>query len=146
MTSESTALSLFSRVGGMQFFEELVDAFYEGVASDDVLAPLYPENPDFSGARHRLTLFLAQYWGGPSTYSEERGHPRLRMRHFPFHVGPVERDRWLQHMSEAVEQVCDRPEIDAEISAELMDYFVPAAEHLRNDTGLPITSADYQRG
>ena len=89
MTDQATAPSLFSRAGGMPFFERLVDTFYGGVADDEVLAPLYPEHPDFSGARHRLTLFLAQYWGGPQTYSEERGHPKLRMRHFPFHVGPV---------------------------------------------------------
>jgi hemoglobin len=141
VSDEATAPSLFSRAGGMPFFERLVDTFYAGVASDEVLAPLYPEHPDFSGARHRLTLFLAQYWGGPQTYSDERGHPRLRMRHFPFHVGPVERDRWLTHMSGAVEQVCDDPAI----AAELMNYFVSTAEHLRNDTGLPITSASYPR-
>lgn len=144
MTSESTALSLFSRVGGMPFFERLVDAFYEGVATDDVLAPLYPEYPDFTGARHRLTLFLAQYWGGPTTYLEERGHPRLRMRHMPFHVGPLERDRWLLHMATAVEVVCDEA-VPPEIAGELMGYFVPAAEHLRNDTGLPITASNYPR-
>ena len=143
MTSESTALSLFSRVGGMEFFERLVDAFYDGVADDEVLAPLYPEYPDFSGARHRLTLFLAQYWGGPTTYMEERGHPRLRMRHFPFHVGPLERDRWLLHMAAAVERTCTDGQAD--VAAELMGYFVPAAEHLRNDTGLPITSSNYPR-
>lgn len=133
--------TLYDRAGGMAFFEQLVDAFYEGVAGDAVLAPLYPEYPDFSGARRRLTLFLAQYWGGPTTYLEERGHPRLRMRHFPYHIGPAERDRWLQHMAAAVERVCTDPEI----TAELMRYFVPAAEHLRNDTGLPITSASYPR-
>ena len=143
MTSESTALSLFARVGGMEFFERLVDEFYERVADDQLLAPLYPEHPDFSGARRRLTLFLAQYWGGPTTYLEERGHPRLRMRHFPFHVGPLERDRWLQHMGAAVETVCTDDQHD--VAAELMGYFVPAAEHLRNDTGLPITSASYPR-
>ena len=125
----------------MPFFERLVDAFYEGVAGDEVLAPLYPEYPDFSGARHRLTLFLAQYWGGPQTYSDERGHPRLRMRHFPYRVGADERDRWLQHMTAAVDQVCGDPAI----AAELLAYFVPAAEHLRNDTGLPISSASYPR-
>ncbi len=123
----------------MPFFERLVDAFYDGVEQDQVLAPLYPEAPDFTGARRRLTLFLAQYWGGPHTYMDERGHPRLRMRHFPFHVGPLERDRWLVHMAAAVEQTCD--ESQAGIADELMAYFVPAAEHLRNDTGLPISSA-----
>lgn len=146
---EPTALSLFSRVGGAEFFERLVARFYEGVATDEVLTPLYPEHPDFSGARHRLTLFLVQYWGGPQTYSDERGHPRLRMRHMPFHVGVAERDRWLVHMAAAVEATCaELPESadPAAVAAELMGYFVPAAEHLRNDTGLPITSAGYQRG
>ncbi len=144
MTSESTALSLFSRVGGEQFFVDLVDAFYDGVATDTVLAPLYPEYPDFTGARRRLTLFLIQYWGGPTTYSDERGHPRLRMRHFPFHIGPDERDRWLAHMTAAIRATC--ADDQADIARELTDYFVPAAEHLRNDTGLPITSASYPRG
>lgn len=147
MTDESTAPSLFSRVGGMAFFDDLVAAFYEGVATDDVLAPLYPEYPEFGPARRRLSLFLAQYWGGPHTYLEERGHPRLRMRHFPYHVGPLERDRWLVHMAAAVERACaglDSSEREA-VASELMSYFVPAAEHLRNDTGLPITSADYPR-
>jgi hemoglobin len=142
--------SLFSRVGSsdeerMAFFERLVDAFYEGVATDDVLLPLYPEQPDLTGARHRLTLFLAQYWGGPQTYMDERGHPKLRMRHFPFHVGPLERDRWLLHMSAAVERTCTDESIGEAIADEMMAYFVPAAEHLRNDTGLPITSASYPR-
>ena len=136
-----TATTLFSRVGGMPFFEELVDVFYEGVATDEVLLPLYPEQPDLSGARHRLTLFLAQYWGGPTTYMEERGHPRLRMRHFPFHVGPLERDRWLVHMAAAVERVA--APLGTDIVDDMMTYFVSAAEHLRNDTGLPITSANY---
>ena len=124
-----------------RFFERLVDTFYAEVADDPVLAPLYPEHPDFSGARHRLTLFLAQYWGGPTTYSDERGHPALRMRHMRFHVGPRERDRWLEHMASAVAQVCDDPAI----AAELMRYFVSTAEHLRNDTGLPISPAGYPR-
>ncbi|MDW3216482.1 MAG: globin [Ilumatobacteraceae bacterium] len=136
--------SLYERVGGADFFERLVDAFYDGVETDDVLAPLYPEAPDFTGARHRLTLFLVQYWGGPTTYMDERGHPRLRMRHFPFHVGPLERDHWLAHMAAAVEATCSPEQSD--VAAELMQYFVPAAEHLRNDTGLPITSSTFNRG
>ena len=136
--------SLYDRVGGIEFFERLVDAFYARVAADDVLAPLYPEAPDFSGARRRLTLFLAQYWGGPTTYLEERGHPRLRMRHFPFHVGPLERDHWLRHMASAVESTCGDELSD--VATELMQYFVPAAEHLRNDTGLPITSSTFRAG
>jgi hemoglobin len=140
-----TASTLFSRVGGMPFFERLVDVFYEGVATDDVLLPLYPEQPDLVGARHRLTLFLGQYWGGPTTYMEERGHPRLRMRHFPFHVGPLERDRWLVHMAAAVESACADEAVPDGVEAEMMAYFVHAAEHLRNDTGLPITSANYPK-
>jgi hemoglobin len=127
---------LYDRVGGMDFFVRLVDEFYSGVVTDEVLWPLYPDQTDLDGAKHRLTLFLAQYWGGPTTYMEERGHPKLRMRHMPFHVGPLERDRWLVHMAKAVEQSID----DDAIRAELMAYFVPAAEHLRNDTGLPISS------
>lgn len=128
---------LYQQVGGMPFFQRLVDRFYDGVANDEVLLPLYPEAPDLRGARQRLTLFLAQYWGGPDTYNEVRGHPRLRLRHMPFHVGPLQRDRWLVHMAVAVEEVCDDPRV----AQRLMAYFVPAAEHLRNDTGLPISSS-----
>ncbi|MGB7877216.1 MAG: globin [Ilumatobacteraceae bacterium] len=134
------APTLFFRVGGMPFFERLVDAFYRGVATDEVLLPLYPEQPDLTGARHRLTLFLAQYWGGPTTYMEERGHPRLRMRHFPFPIGPLQRDRWLVHMAAAVEETCGDGSVPPDVAEEMMAYFVSAAEHLRNDTGLPISS------
>lgn len=130
-------VTLYDEVGGMAYFARLVDAFYEGVATDPVLLPLYPEAPDLTGARHRLTLFLAQYWGGPTTYSDERGHPRLRLRHMPFHIGPRERDHWLTHMTAAVEATAPTPEV----RDRLLGYFVPAAEHLRNDTGLPISSA-----
>ena len=118
----------------MPFFEKLVDAFYEGVATDALLRPLYPA--DLADARRHLTLFLAQYWGGPQTYSEERGHPRLRLRHMPFRVGPAERDQWLVHMAAAVERAAD----SQLIRTTLMNYFLPAAEQLRNDTGLPISS------
>lgn len=133
--------TLYERVGGMAFFERLVDAFYAGVADDPVLLPLYPEQPDLTGARHRLTLFLAQYWGGPTTYSDERGHPRLRLRHMPFHIGPAERDRWLTHMTAAVEQTCADPALPDDVADQLVAYFVPTAEHLRNDTGLPISTS-----
>lgn len=134
--------ALYEAVRGEPFFERLVDRFYEGVADDPVLLPLYPEAPDLVGARHRLTLFLVQYWGGPTTYSDERGHPRLRMRHLPFHIGPAERDRWLVHMTAAVEASCAElpTEVAEEVRHRLLAYFVPAAEHLRNDTGLPISS------
>jgi hemoglobin len=127
---------LYDRVGGLEFFERLVDEFYRGVVTDEVLWPLYPDHSDLDGAKRRLALFLAHYWGGLTTYLEERGHPRLRMRHMPFTVGPLERDRWLVHMARAVETVCD----DTDARAEMMEYFTRAAEHLRNDTGLPISS------
>ena len=138
-------ITLYEAVGGMPFFERLVDAFYDGIVTDEVLLPLYPED-DLPGARHRLTLFLAQYWGGPHTYMEERGHPKLRMRHMPFTVGPLQRDRWLVHMAAAVEQVCADPEVPDGVDEMLMGYFVPAAEHLRNDTGLPISSPAHRQG
>ena len=89
---------------GQPFFDRLVDRFYDGVEADDVLLPLYPDHADLVGARRRLALFLGQYWGGPTTYSDERGHPRLRARHFPFSIGAVERDRWLLHMREAIDE------------------------------------------
>jgi hemoglobin len=136
--------TMYERVGGREFFTRLVDAFYERVADDDVLAPLYPEAPDFTGARHRLSLFLVQYWGGPTDYASERGDPRLRMRHLRFSIGTTERDRWLAHMSAAIEAVTRSLADGEEIAAELLGYFRPTAEHLRNDTGLPITSPSFR--
>jgi len=119
--------TLFDRAGGMPFFEALVGRFYDGVEADPVLRPLYPE-PDLAGARHRLMLFLAQYWGGPTTYDQERGHPRLRMRHAPFAIGRAERDRWLEHMRAAVASLEPPPDVaDA-----LERYFDMAAEAMRN--------------
>ena len=112
----------------MPFFERLVGQFYDGVAGDPVLLALYPEPDDLAGARHRLTLFLAQYWGGPTAYDAERGHPRLRMRHAPFAIGPAERDRWLVHMRDAVSSADPPPEI----AARLLAYFEMAAEAMRN--------------
>jgi len=120
-------LTVYDRVGWMPFFERLVDRFYDGVAADPVLRPVYPER-DLTGARHRLTLFLAQYWGGPRAYDEERGHPRLRMRHFPFAIGPAERDRWLVHMRAAIADLAPPTDV-----AEALDrYFDNAAEAMRN--------------
>ena len=121
-------MSLYERVGGDDFFVRLVDKFYDGVASDEVLLRLYPEQSDLTGARERLGLFLIQYWGGPTTYSDERGHPRLRQRHFPFAIGALERDRWLVHMLAAVEEVSS----DEGIRSELTEYMVRAAEHMVN--------------
>ena len=120
-------LTAYDRVGGMTFFERLVDRFYERVAADPVLRPVYPE-ADLAGARHRLTLFLAQYWGGPRTYDRERGHPRLRMRHFPFAIGPAERDRWLLHMRAALAELAP-PE---DLADAFERYFDNAAEAMRN--------------
>lgn len=119
---------MYEAVGGMPFFEALVDRFYEGVAADPVLLRLYPEPDDLAPARRRLTLFLAQYWGGPTTYNEERGHPRLRMRHAPFAIGGEERDRWLAHMRSALDSL-DPPE---DVRAALEQYFDMAAESMRN--------------
>jgi hemoglobin len=113
----------------MPFFELLVGRFYDALATDPVLRPIYPEADDaLPDARHRLTLFLAQYWGGPTTYDLERGHPRLRMRHAPFAIGPAERDAWLRHMSDAVRQLDPPPSV----TARLVAYFEMAAEAMRN--------------
>jgi hemoglobin len=134
---------MYERVGGSEFFHRLVDTFYEGVADDPLLVRLYPEAPDLRGARQRLTLFLIQYWGGPMTYSEERGHPRLRLRHLPFRIGREERDAWLAHMSAAIDVATAElaPADRAAVREELVAYFTPTAEQMRNDTGLPISSA-----
>jgi hemoglobin len=121
------APTIYDRAGGTPFFEALVERFYASVASDPVLRPVYPE-PDLAGAQHRLTLFLIQYWGGPTTYDRERGHPRLRMRHAPFAIGPAERDRWLVHMRAALAELAPPPEV----AAQLERYFVTAAEAMRN--------------
>jgi hemoglobin len=99
---EPVGSNFWREVGGRATFEKLVRDFYVGVRDDDVLWPMYPED-DLEGAIQRLTGFLEQYWGGPGTYSEERGHPRLRIRHAPFAVNPEARDRWLHHMRVAVD-------------------------------------------
>jgi hemoglobin len=113
----------------MPFFEALVGRFYDGVAGDPALRPLYPEVDDrLPLARRHLTLFLAQYWGGPSTYDAERGHPRLRMRHAPFAIGPAERDAWLGHMRLAIAE--SGPPLA--VAARLDAYFEMAAEAMRN--------------
>jgi hemoglobin len=118
----------FDAVGGMPFFERLVDAFYRRVERDDLLLATYPVPTDLRDARRKLTLFLAQYWGGPSTYHEERGHPALRMRHAPFAIDEDVAGRWLTHMREALEEL-DPPEPSR---TELLEYFSMAAPALRN--------------
>ena len=125
MTAQRT---LFDAAGGMDFFVSLVDRFYENVAADPVLLAVYPDPNDFPGARRRLALFLAQYWGGPATYNDERGHPRLRMRHFPFAIDPAARDAWLRAMREAIAHVDPPPEV----ARRLHEYFDAAAEAMRN--------------
>jgi len=125
MTTDTS--TLYDRAGGMPFFERLVERFYAGVATDPILRPLYPE-PDLAGAQRRLTLFLAQYWGGPRTYDEERGHPRLRMRHAPFAIDAAARDRWLELMRGAL--AAEAP--PADVAAELDAYLGMAADAMRN--------------
>ena len=121
-----SAQTMYEVVGGQSWFDALVDRFYEGVEADPILRPLYPENLD--PGKQALALFLGQYWGGPTTYSEHRGHPRLRMRHFPFSIGEAERDAWLRHMSAAVHAGGLEPEAERA----MLDYFTMAAQHLVN--------------
>lgn len=120
--------SVFDEAGGMPFFEGLVDRFYQGVEADPHLLALYPDQSDLLGARHRLALFLAQYWGGPTTYNQERGQPRLYMRHMAFAIDPAARDRWLSAMRAAVAAM-DPP---GHVAARLLQYFDMAAEAMRN--------------
>ena len=122
-----SAPTFYDAVGGAETFRRLVHTFYAGVADDPVLRPLYPE-ADLSGAETRLRMFLEQYWGGPTTYNELRGHPRLRMRHVRFHIGETERDLWLTHMRTALDSV----ELDPALDAQLWDYLVMAAHSLVN--------------
>jgi hemoglobin len=116
---EAVQGNFWEQVGGRATFEKLVRAFYEGIAMDEVLLPMYPEQPDLEGAIQRLTGFLEQYWGGPNAYSEERGHPRLRMRHQAFKVNPDARDRWLGHMRAALDTLELPPLQDATLWAYL---------------------------
>ncbi len=118
--------SLHSLVGGDAWFVALVDRFYDAVATDAVLRPLYPE--DLTEPRAHMAGFLIQYWGGPHTYSDVRGHPRLRVRHAPFAIGDAERDAWLEHMEAAVHS----GGLDPEVEEQVLDYFRLAAAHLVN--------------
>lgn len=120
--------SLFDHVGGEPFFVQLVDAFYEAVERDETLRAMYPE--DLSDSRRHLTLFLMQYWGGPQTYQEERGHPRLRLRHAPFRITKGARDAWLTAMTSAIASV--RDQLSDDEFEEMTAYFAMAANQLRN--------------
>ena len=119
--------TFYEQVGGHETFVRLVDTFYDGVAADPVLRPMYPEE-DLAAAKERLRMFLEQYWGGPTTYSDQRGHPRLRMRHAPFRVNPEARDHWLTHMRAAVESLRLAPLLESV----LWDYLERAAWSMVN--------------
>ena len=119
--------TFYERVGGAETFRVLIERFYAGVAEDPPLRALYPEE-DLGPAAERLRLFLEQYWGGPHTYSQTRGHSRLRIRHAPYAVTPTQRDRWLHHMLAAVDSL----ELDEADDAELREYLVRAAQFMVN--------------
>lgn len=121
--------TVYDAVGGAEFFRRLVDRFYDNVEADAVLVAMYPDPENLAGARERFYLFLCQFWGGPRTYTEQRGHPRLRMRHLPFPVDADARDRWLLAMRTAM----DDSDIDPAIDAVMWEYFVQSAEFMRND-------------
>jgi hemoglobin len=124
---ESVQGNFWEQAGGRETFEKLVRAFYEGIKVDDVLLPMYPAD-DLEGAIQRLTGFLEQYWGGPTTYSDERGHPRLRMRHAPFAITPTARDHWLEHMRAALDSL----RLPALQDATLWAYLDRAAQAMVN--------------
>ncbi len=130
VTNPDQPVSLYEAIGGEPTFTRLVGAFYAGVATDPVLRAIYPED-DLGPAAERLRLFLIQYWGGPTTYSDTRGHPRLRMRHAPFAVNGAARDAWLRHMRAAL----DTLGLPKEYDAALWQYFTRAADSLRNTPG-----------
>ena len=122
----------YEQFGGHEFFERLVRAFYARVAVDPVMRPMYPD-ADLGPAEERLRLFLEQYWGGPRTYSDQRGHPRLRMRHAEFRIGFIERDAWLRCMHTAIASI-DSATLDDEHRRELLDYLQMAAQAMVNST------------
>ena len=125
--SETQAPSMYEAIGGEPAFRRLVQRFYAEVAADPQLRQVYPSR-DLGPAEEHLRLFLMQYWGGPATYNERRGHPRLRMRHVRFHIGETERDRWLKHMRTALDELA----LAAPLDVQLWDYLVMAAHSLVN--------------
>ena len=124
-------MSKFDEMGGHETFEKLVSHFYALVSIDPILRPMYPEG-DLKGAAERLLMFLEQYWGGPTTYSERRGHPRLRMRHAPFQIGEAEKIAWLKNMESAVLEL----DLSSELRSELWSYLTSAAEAMVNQPRL----------
>jgi hemoglobin len=127
VTDPQPGPTLYDLVGGEETFRRLVARFYAGVAADPVLRPLYPEE-DLGPAEERLRMFLVQYWGGPRTYSDRRGHPRLRMRHAPFAIGEREREAWLRHMRDAVDSLA----LPAQQEQALWRYLEMAAHSMQN--------------
>ncbi len=125
--TDRRARTFYDEVGGHDTFRRLIAHFYEGVAVDPILRAIYPEE-DLGPAEVRFRMFLEQYWGGPTTYSEQRGHPRLRMRHAPFAIGEVERDAWLARMRAAVDSLELTPEQDET----LWNYLTMAAHSMVN--------------
>ena len=130
MTNPDRPATVYDAIGGEPTFTRLVDTFYAGVATDPVLRAIYPED-DLGPAAERLRLFLIQYWGGPTTYSDTRGHPRLRMRHARFAVNSAAKDAWLRHMRAALDALA----LPEEYDAMLWQYFTRAADSLRNTPG-----------
>ncbi len=130
MSEPGAQITVHEAVGGDEFFVQLVERFYAGVAEDPVLRPLYPD--DLTDSREHLTGFLIQYWGGSTAYSEARGHPRLRMRHAPFAIGPAERDAWFRHMIGALNAVVAERDVPVEIEQAMREYFSMSAEAMRN--------------
>ena len=118
--------TVYETVGGTPWFVTLIDRFYAAIETDLLLRPLYPD--DLTESRDHMVKFLVQYWGGPTTYSEERGHPRLRMRHARFVITNAERDAWYAHMADAVRA----GGLDDELEQQMLDYFALAASHLIN--------------
>jgi hemoglobin len=125
--TEQSQRTFYDAIGGEEIFTRLVHRFYQEVAADPVLRPVYPAK-DLGPAEEHLRLFLMQYWGGPSTYNELRGHPRLRMRHVRFRIGEAERDAWLRHMRTSLDEL----DLDPALDAQLWDYLVMAAHSLVN--------------
>lgn len=119
--------TFYDEIGGMETIAAIVERFYAGVAEDQVLRPMYPEE-DLGPAAERFTLFLAQYWGGPTTYSDERGHPRLRMRHAPFPVSPNAAQHWLHHFRDGLDSV----DLTPEQREQFWDYVTHAAQFMVN--------------
>ena len=133
VSTSSDAPTFYDAIGGYQTIATIVHRFYAGVATDEVLRPLYPEE-DLGPAEERFTLFLVQYWGGPTTYSDNRGHPRLRMRHAPFAVTPRAKEHWLRHFREGLDEAALAPELDAQF----WDYVTHAAQFMVNTLDDPL--------